>query len=103
MSDYTESDDDDLAVGKYADPGQPPCFDAASLLHEIREDVHRLLAERPGDDELRHRVELTYREVRKHLRDVGANDLANALGDPFAAEQPFIRAAQPWQVAASCR
>jgi predicted component of type VI protein secretion system len=106
MSNYTESSDE-LEAGDRVDSGRPPWFDAASLLHEIREDVRRLLAERPHDDELRHRVDRTYWELRKHLHELGADELIDALGDPFASRQLDISASssalsRPWQVAASC-
>lgn len=101
MSDYAALESD-LRSGHQTDVADPPWFDAASLLQEIREDVRRLLLERPHDDALRHRVERTYWELRKHLQELAAGDLIDALGDPFATEGLQGQSLQSVQVAVVC-
>ncbi len=82
--------EDEVAAAELTDPRCLPSFDAVSVLLEIREDVIRLLSERPEDEALRHRVERTYWEIRKRFYELGVRDeLIDALGDPIAAASPW--------------
>ncbi len=82
--------EDEVAAADLTDPRCLPSFDAVSLLLEIREDVIRLLSERPEDEALRHRVEQTYWEIRKRFDELGVPvELFDALGDPIAAAPPW--------------